>query len=44
MFGPKFSYLDAMRALVYLANYTRLGILFAVNLLARYNANEKALG
>ena len=35
--GPKVSYLSAIEALMYLANYTRPDIAYAVNLLARYN-------
>jgi len=36
--GPKVPYLSAIGALMYLANYTRLDIAFAVNLLAKYSA------
>jgi len=35
--GPKVPYLNAIEALMYLANCTRLDITFAINLLARYN-------
>jgi len=35
--GPEVPYLSAIGALMYLANCTRLDIVFAVNLLARYN-------
>jgi hypothetical protein len=34
----KVPYLSAIRALIYLANYTRPNIAFAVNLLARYSS------
>ena len=36
--GPEFPYLSAVGALMYLANYTRPNIAFAVNLLARYSS------
>ncbi|XP_059627997.1 secreted RxLR effector protein 161-like [Cornus florida] len=36
--GPKVPYLSAIGALMYLANYTRPDIAFAVNLLARYSS------
>ena len=36
--GSKFSYLNLIGALMYLANSTRPDIAFAVNLLARHNA------
>jgi hypothetical protein len=36
--GPKIPYLNAIEALMYLANCTRLDIAFAINLLARYNS------
>ena len=36
--GPKVLYLSAIGALMYLANYMRPNIAFAVNLLARYNS------
>ena len=36
--GPKVPYLSAISALMYLANYTRPDIAFAVNLLARYSS------
>ena len=35
--GPKVPYLSAIGALMYLANYTRPNIAFAVNLLARFS-------
>jgi hypothetical protein len=35
--GPKVPYLNAIEALMYIANCTRLDITFAINLLARYN-------
>ena len=38
LLGPKVSYLNAIGALMYLANYTRPDIPFSVNLLARYNS------
>ena len=38
LFGPKVSYLSAICAVMYLANYTRLDIAFSVNLLARYSS------
>ena len=36
--GPKVPYLSAISALMYLANYTRPDIAFAINLLARYSS------
>ena len=36
--GPKVPYLSAIGALMYLANYTQLDIVFAINLLAMYNS------
>ena len=36
--GPEVPYLSAIGALMYLANYTRPDIAFAVNLLARYGS------
>ena len=36
--GPKVPYLSAIGALMYLANYTRPNIAFAVNLLAMYSS------
>jgi hypothetical protein len=36
--GPKIPYLNAIEALMYLVNCTRLDIAFAINLLARYNS------
>ena len=36
--GPEVPYLSAIGALMYLANYTRLNIAFAVNLLTRYSS------
>jgi len=33
--GPEVSYLSVIRTLMYLANYTRLDIAFAVNLLSK---------
>ena len=39
--GPKVSYLSTIRALMYLANYTRLDITFDVNLLARYSSSPR---
>ena len=35
--GPEVPYLSAIGALMYLANYTRPNIAFAVNLLARFS-------
>jgi hypothetical protein len=35
--GPEVSYLSIIGALMYLTNYTRSNIAFAVNLLARYS-------
>jgi hypothetical protein len=35
--GPEVPYLSAIGALMYLANYTRPNIAFAVNLLVRYS-------
>ena len=43
--GPEFPYLSAVGALMYLANCTRSGIAFAVNLLARYSTEPtKGIG
>ena len=39
LFGPKVSYLNAIRALMYLASNTRSDISFVVNLLARYSSS-----
>ena len=36
--GPEVSYLSAIGALMYLVNYTRPNIAFAVNLLVRYSS------
>ena len=36
--GPKVPYLSAIGALMYLTNYTRPDITFAVNLLSRYSS------
>ena len=36
--GPRVPYLSAIGALMYLANYIRPDITFAVNLLARYSS------
>ena len=38
LLGLEVSYLNAIGALMYLVNYTRLDITFSVNLLARYNS------
>ena len=38
LLGPEVLYLNAIGALMYLANCTRLDIAFFVNLLARYNS------
>ena len=38
--GPEVSYLSAIGALMYIANYIRLDIAFAVNLLARYSSAQ----
>ena len=38
--GPEVSYLSAIGALMYLANYIRPDIAFAVNLLARYSSAQ----
>ena len=38
LLGPEVSYLSAIGALMYLANYTRTDIAFSVNLLARYSS------
>ena len=38
LFGPKVPYLNAIGALLYLANYTHSNIVFSVNLLARYSS------
>ena len=45
LFGPKVPYLNAINALMYLANCIRPNIAFSVNLLARYSptSNLKAL-
>jgi hypothetical protein len=37
--GPEVPYLSAIRALMYLTNYTRLDISFYVGLLARYSSS-----
>jgi hypothetical protein len=37
--GPEYPYLSAIGALMYLANNTKLNIVFAVNLLARHSAS-----
>jgi hypothetical protein len=37
IFGPEIPYLSTIGALMYLANCTRLNIVFSVNLLARYS-------
>ena len=37
LLGPKVSYLSFIGALIYLANCTRLDIVFSINLLAKYN-------
>lgn len=37
--GPKVSYLSAIGALVYLANYIRPSITFAINLIARFSVS-----
>lgn len=37
IWGPEVPYLTAIGAIMYLANYTRPDIVFAINLLARYN-------
>lgn len=37
--GPEVPYLSVIGALLYLANYTKLDIVFAVNLLARFSAS-----
>ena len=39
LLGPKVPYLSVIGALMYLANYTRPDIAFAVNLLARYSSS-----
>ncbi|KAK9169357.1 hypothetical protein Syun_001497 [Stephania yunnanensis] len=38
LIGPEVPYLSAIGALMYLANFTRPDIAFAINLLARYNS------
>ena len=38
LLSPEVSYLRAIDALMYLANYTRLDIAFSINLLARYSS------
>ena len=38
LLGPKIRYLNAIGALMYLANYIQLDITFSINLLARYNS------
>ena len=38
LLSPEVSYLSAIGALMYLANYTRPDIAFSINLLARYNS------
>ena len=40
LLGPEVLYLSVIGALMYLANYTRLDIVFSVNLLARYNSAQ----
>jgi len=39
LLGPEVPYLSAIGALMYLANYTRPDIAFAINLLARYSSS-----
>ena len=39
MLGPEIPYLSVIGALMYLANYTRPDITFAVNILVRYSVN-----
>ena len=41
LLGPEVPYLSAIGALMYLANYTRPDIAFAVNLLARYSSSPR---
>ena len=38
LLGPKVTYLSVIGALIYIANCTRPGIVFSVNLLARYSS------
>ena len=40
LLGSEVSYLSVIGALMYPANYTRLDIVFSVNLLARYNSAQ----
>ena len=40
LLGPKIPYFSAIRALTYLANYTRPYIAFYVNLLVRYRSTQ----
>ena len=40
LLGPEVSYLSAIGALMYLANYTRQNIAFSVNLLAKYSSAQ----
>jgi len=35
LLGPKISYLSVIRTIMYLGNYTRLDIIFDVNLLSK---------
>jgi Reverse transcriptase (RNA-dependent DNA polymerase) len=37
--GPEVPYLSAIEALMYLANNTRPGIIFSINILARYSSD-----
>ena len=38
LLGPKVPYLSVIGALMYLANYTHLNIVFSINLLAKYSS------